>query len=64
VFWFFSYKSTDSDDEQRTSFSKASFQRRKVVSNWDRYDLPPDEEPIKTKGENFSKLLQVTGTVQ
>jgi hypothetical protein len=26
--------------------------------------FPPDEEPIKTKGENFSKLLQVTGTVQ
>jgi putative Ca2+/H+ antiporter (TMEM165/GDT1 family) len=32
-FVFFSYKSTDSDDEQRTSFSKASFQRRKVFSN-------------------------------
>lgn len=53
--------STSSDDEQRDSFSKASFQRRKVVSNWDRYDLPPDQEPVKTKGENFSKLLQVTG---
>lgn len=49
-----------SDDDLKTT--KPSFQKRKVVSNWDRYDLPPDEESTKTKGENFSRLLQVAGS--
>jgi hypothetical protein len=57
VFCFFLYKSTGSDDEQRTSFSQASFQRRKVVSNWDRYDLPPiNKINIDYNYKSFEKL--------
>lgn len=55
--------SESSDENDGTCTTKTSFQRRKLVSNWDRYELPPEEESsILSKGDNFSKLLQSAGS--
>lgn len=42
----------------------ASFRRRKIVSNWDRYQsLPPEneDENLSEIGADFGKLLSQTG---
>ncbi|XP_063427165.1 cell death regulator Aven-like [Mytilus trossulus] len=55
--------SESSDDNDGTATTTSSFQRRKLVSNWDRYELPPDEEAtMLSRGDNFSKLLQSAGS--
>lgn len=56
---------SDSDEDVQIAGNKSTkkgFQRRKVVSNWDRYDLPPEAEETETHGEDFSKLLQASGS--
>ncbi|XP_062590700.1 cell death regulator Aven-like isoform X2 [Saccostrea cucullata] len=42
----------------------ARFSRREVKSNWEKYELPPEEDPYigpTQKGESFEKLLKYEG---
>jgi len=41
---------------------KKTYNRREVVSNWDRYEVRQSEENLpEQKGEDFSKLLNTAG---
>ncbi|BFZ07243.1 hypothetical protein BsWGS_10282 [Bradybaena similaris] len=56
--------SSDSENEA-TSGRKASskvFRKRQIVSNWQKYELPPEaEETISARGEKYEKLLSMAG---
>ncbi|XP_061192054.1 cell death regulator Aven-like [Saccostrea echinata] len=54
---------SDSSDSSHNS-NVARFSRRIVKSNWEKYELPPEEDPYigpTQKGESFEKLLRSEG---
>ncbi|KAJ8309445.1 hypothetical protein KUTeg_014319 [Tegillarca granosa] len=53
--------SSGSDSEEEITQHK-TYSKRKIVSNWDRYDIPTTEEDkIEHRGEDFTKLLHSAG---
>ena len=49
---------------QEEDIQAKSFRRRKILSNWDRYQsLPPEteDENLSEIGDDFGKLLSQTG---
>lgn len=54
-----SSSSSDSEEEGR---QHKTYSKRKIVSNWDRYDIPTTEEDkVEQRGEDFTKLLHSAG---
>lgn len=43
--------------------SRKTYRKREIVSNWQRYELEPDNEDaeITGRGESFDKLISMTG---
>ncbi|GFR97347.1 cell death regulator Aven [Elysia marginata] len=52
--------SSDSEVEQARPPRK-TFQRRQIVSNWQKYEIQPENEEKETRGESFEKLLSMSG---
>lgn len=59
-------KRADSDEKKDATESPhtAKFSRRKLTSNWEKYEIKTEEDPhlgITQKGESFEKLLKSAG---
>ncbi|XP_059176462.1 cell death regulator Aven-like isoform X2 [Physella acuta] len=56
-------KSGSSDDEMHKAASRKTYRKREIVSNWQRYELEPDNEDaeITARGESFEKLISLAG---
>ncbi|ESO86138.1 hypothetical protein LOTGIDRAFT_167364 [Lottia gigantea] len=62
-----SSNSSDSEEDvpsQGVVYQKKTFSKRKIVSNWDRYEIPHvDENKVEeSKGSDFSTVLNLTGS--
>ncbi|CAL1527532.1 unnamed protein product [Lymnaea stagnalis] len=58
--------SSDSGNDEKTGAVKnkrKNYRRREIVSNWNKYELEPnqEEEKIVSRGENFEKLISMAG---
>ncbi|RUS85266.1 hypothetical protein EGW08_006967 [Elysia chlorotica] len=54
--------SSSDSEETETRQPRKHFQRRQIVSNWQKYELQPDdEEQLQTRGESFEALLSKSG---
>ncbi|GFN83829.1 cell death regulator aven-like [Plakobranchus ocellatus] len=52
--------SSESETEELEK-PKRNFQRRKIVSNWEKYEVQPSDEQPEARGESFQKLLSMSG---
>ncbi|KAK0058438.1 cell death regulator Aven [Biomphalaria pfeifferi] len=57
--------SSDSEENENAEVtkSKKTYRRRQIESNWQKYELDPsaEEERVTSRGENFDKLMSMTG---
>lgn len=59
--------SQDGKKEAADSSDGAKFSRRKLTSNWEKYEIQNEEDPhlgITQRGESFEKLLKSAGKME